>query len=53
VPQEQAAANLAIVRHLSLNLWREAPDKNGIKARRLRAGWDNDYLLRVLAGPQP
>lgn len=45
-----AAANLAVVRHIALNLLRHVPSRHAssIKARRLRAGWDHDYLLRVL-----
>ena len=44
-----SAANLALVRKLALNLLRLEPTrKHGIKASRLRAGWDHDYLLRVL-----
>jgi predicted transposase YbfD/YdcC len=44
-----AAENLAIIRHIALNLLRhEQSLKKGIAVRRHRAGWDNDYLLKVL-----
>ncbi len=42
--------NLATMRHMALNLLRrETTSKGGIKARRLRAGWDETYLLKVLS----
>lgn len=41
--------NFAVLRHIALNLLKHNSDsKLGIKNRRLRAGWDNDYLLAVL-----
>jgi predicted transposase YbfD/YdcC len=44
------AQNFSYLRRLALTLLqREHTAKIGLKAKRLKAGWDNDYLLRVLA----
>jgi predicted transposase YbfD/YdcC len=44
-----ASENFAVVRHIALNLLKnEKTLRNGLKAKRLYAGWDNDYLLKVL-----
>ena len=46
-----AAANLSVVRQMALNLLRREPTRKvGIKAKRKRAGWDGDYLQKILAG---
>ena len=44
------AENLATMRHMALNLLRrETSSKVGVRAKRLKAGWDQDYLLKVLS----
>jgi len=45
-----AAENFAVLRHVALNLLKNIPSKVGIRARRLRAGWDHKFLLQVLFG---
>jgi predicted transposase YbfD/YdcC len=45
-----AAHNFALLRHTALNLLRhETSLRCGVKAKRLRAGWDTAYLLKVVA----
>lgn len=50
IRKDHAPENLALVRHVALNLLKqETSAKVGIKAKRLKAGWNDDYLAKVLA----
>ena len=45
------AQNFALLRHIALTLLKqERTLKRGIKNKRPRAGWDPDYLHKVLTG---
>lgn len=49
VRMKNGPENLAVMRHIALNLLKaEGSAKVGVKARRHKAGWDNEYLARVL-----
>ena len=50
IRKDNAPQNFAILRHISLNLLnQEKTSKTGAKNKRLRAGWDDDYLTKILA----
>jgi predicted transposase YbfD/YdcC len=50
VRKDNGPQNLAVLRHIALNLLRrETSAQCGIKNKRLKAAWDNDYLLKVLS----
>jgi predicted transposase YbfD/YdcC len=43
-----AAQNLATLRRLALNALKREPGKRSLRLKIKKAGWDNDYLLKVL-----
>ncbi len=46
-----APENMSLIRHIALNLLsKETSVRAGKKAKRKKAGWDNAYLAKVLAG---
>lgn len=50
IRKDHAPENMALIRHIALNLLsQDKTAKGGIKAKRLKAGWDNTYLLTLLA----
>jgi len=47
--KDHSGENLNIIRHMALNLLKqEKTVKAGIKAKRLKCGWDESYLLKLL-----
>jgi hypothetical protein len=44
-----AAANLAVIRKIAINLVKaDKTLKGSIKGRRKAAGWDNDYMQKII-----
>ncbi|GAA6618972.1 ISAs1 family transposase [Scytonema sp. NUACC26] len=49
IRKDNAPHNLAILRHIALNLLnQEKTVKAGVKRKRNKAGWDNEYLEKIL-----
>jgi predicted transposase YbfD/YdcC len=51
IRKDHSPANFAVLRHIALNLIKqEKTSKRSVKGKRLKAGWDNTYLERVVFG---
>jgi predicted transposase YbfD/YdcC len=48
IREEHAGANFAMIRRVAASLLARAPGKGSGVTKRLKAGWDDDYLLQVL-----
>lgn len=49
IRKKNAPANFSAVKRATLNALRKAPGKHSLKSKRLIAGWDEDYLAKILA----
>jgi hypothetical protein len=50
IRKDHGAENFSRLNRIALNLLkREASLKTGIKGKRLNAGWDHDYLLKLIS----
>ena len=49
IRQGFAAQNMAVVRHIALNFLKKEKSKMSVRGKRKKAGWDEDYLIKVLA----
>ncbi len=43
-----APENLATIRHIALNILKKNPKKTSVRGKRLKAGWDGRFLLKLL-----
>jgi predicted transposase YbfD/YdcC len=50
VREDNAGTNLAMIRRVAASLLSRAPGKGSGVTKRLKAGWDESYLLQVLQG---
>ena len=48
IRKKNAPANFTAVKRATLNALRKAPGKDSLKSKRLIAGWDENYLAKIL-----
>jgi hypothetical protein len=53
VRETQARENLAVLRHIAMSRLKNDSTTLGIKNKRLKAGWDEQYLAKLLFDPPP
>ena len=45
---KMAAQNFSLVNKIALNILKKDKSKGSIKSKRLKAGWDNNFLLKLI-----
>jgi predicted transposase YbfD/YdcC len=48
VRTDHAPANFTTIKHMALNLLRNAPSKDSLRLRRKVAAWDDDFLASLI-----
>jgi predicted transposase YbfD/YdcC len=48
IHQRNAAENVAVLRHLAMNLVRQDPGKRSLRGKRKKAAWSDNYLMALL-----
>ena len=49
IRKDHTAENMAILRHMAINpIKLEKSRKGGIQTKRLKAAWDNNYLMKIM-----
>ena len=48
--RDHGPEHLAVLRHLALNLARLEPSKGSMRGKLKRAGWDDNYLIKLVTG---
>jgi hypothetical protein len=46
---DNAPHNLAVLRHMALNVIQKDTTKGSMRVKFMRAGWDDSYLAKLLA----
>lgn len=41
---------ISVMQHLALNLLKKEPSKQSIRVKRQKAGWDEEFLAKLLVG---
>ncbi|HWF95846.1 MAG TPA: ISAs1 family transposase, partial [Xanthobacteraceae bacterium] len=49
VRTDHAPANFCTIKHIAHNLIRKAPGKGSLRLKRKAAGWDDDFLVSLVA----
>ena len=49
IRKDHAPANFAVIRHIAMNLLNKAKSENSLGGMRKKAGWNNRFLLQILA----
>lgn len=54
IRKDHAPTNMATLRHITLNLLKQENEgkKKSIASKRKLAGWDHDYLFKIITGPK-
>jgi hypothetical protein len=46
--KKHAATNFAIVRKIALNILKKEGGKESLRSKRLKVGWDKEFLQKIL-----